>query len=327
MDKSVIVKEKLKTIFSGENLSKVFSVASIVILVVIFTSINPRFIIPGNITNILNAMAPLLAMASGVALVLMLGSVDLSIGAVVSCSAVMLTVLFDEIGAAAYVVVIFFGIFAGLLNGAIHNFLKIPSFITTLCTMSIWQSVALIVADAQPLPILPPAWPLIDWGRITFGVIPILFVVALGVNIVYTIISIKTRTGRAVLFSGSNEKAARLMGMDITRAKMTAFTLSGLSASIAGILFSVMLRSGIPTVGDPYTLMAIASAVLGGVALSGGRGAIPMVIIGALLINIIQNGMNVIAVDGFWQQIVFGVIVILAIFMNSDRKTKNLIIK
>ena len=252
---------------------------------------------------------------------------DLSIGSVASFSAVLLTVLFDKIGPAAYIVVVFYGMLAGLINGATHTYLKTPSFITTLSTMSIWQSAALIISGAQPLPMLPPVWPYIDWAKITFGVVPVLFLSAIAFTLLYTLIQAKTKVGKTVFASGANEKAARLIGLNINQAKITAFFMSGLAASVGGIFFAVKLKSGIPTVGGPYTLMAIASAALGGIALSGGKGAIPMTIIGAMLITIIQNGMNVIAVDGYWQQIVFGALVLIAIFMNTDRRARNLVLK
>jgi len=327
MNESIDLKDRIKEIFVGENVQKFLSVGSIVVLVLVFYGINRNFLVPRNITNILNAMSPLLVMACGVALVLMLGSVDLSIGSIASCSAVMLTILFGKIGPAAYIVVVFYGMIAGLINGALHTYLKIPSFITTLCTLSIWQSAALIISGAQPLPMLPPVWPYIDWIKITFGVVPILFIMGIAFTLLYALVQTKTKIGKTVLASGSNEKAARLIGLNINQAKVTAFFMSGLAASVGGIFFAIQLKSGIPTVGAPYTLMAIASAALGGIALSGGKGAIPMTIIGAMLITIIQNGMNVIAVDGYWQQIVFGALVLVAIFMNSGRSTRNLVVK
>lgn len=317
----------IKSAFSRDNLSKILSVASIIILIMVFTTINPNFLVMKNITNILNDMSPLLVMACGVAFVLMLSSIDLSLGSIASCSAVMLTVLFDAIGPSAFIVVILYGMFAGLLNGVLHTYFKIPSFIATLCTQSFWQSIALLISGAQPLPMLPEVWPYIDWAKITFGVVPILFIISISFTILYTVFQLKTKIGKTILALGANERSARLMGLNINQAKMTAFFLSGLAAAIGGIIFAVKLKSGIPTVGAQYNLMAIASAALGGIALSGGKGTIPMTIVGAGLITIIQNGMNVIAVDGYWQQIVFGFIVLVAIYMNSSRSAKDLVVK
>jgi ribose/xylose/arabinose/galactoside ABC-type transport system permease subunit len=317
----------LKSMLGRENLSKILSVASIVALSLVFVTINPRFLVSKNITNILNDMSPLWVMACGVAFVLMLSSIDLSLGSIASCSAVMLTVLFSSIGPFAYPIVIMYGMLAGLINGMLHTYLKIPSFIATLCTQSIWQSVALLIAGAKPLPMLPPVWPYIEWVKITFGVVPILFIISFLLMLLYTVIQKKTKVGRTMLALGENEGAARLIGLDINKAKVTAFFLSGIAASIGGIIFAVKLKSGIPTVGAQYNLMAIASAALGGVALSGGKGDIPMTIIGAGLIIIIQNGMNVIAVDGYWQQIVFGALVLIAIYINADHNRRDLVVK
>jgi ribose/xylose/arabinose/galactoside ABC-type transport system permease subunit len=317
----------LKSMLDRENLSKMFSAASIVALSLVFVAINPRFLVSKNITNILNDMSPLWVMACGVAFVLMLSSIDLSMGSIASCSAVMLTVLFNHIGPGAYPIVILYGMLAGLINGMLHTYLKIPSFIATLCTQSIWQSAALLISGAKPLPMLPPVWPYIEWVKMTFGVVPILFVISFFLMALYTVIQKKTKVGRTILALGENEGAARLIGLNINQAKITAFFLSGIAASIGGIIFAVKLKSGIPTVGAQYNLMAIASAALGGMALSGGKGDMPMTIIGAGLIIIIQNGMNVIALDGYWQQIVFGALVLIAIYMNADRSRRDLVVK
>jgi ribose transport system permease protein len=118
-----------------------------------------------------------------------------------------------------------------------------------------------------------------------------------------------------------------LIGLKVAHTKLIAFILSGFGAALAGILFAVKLKSGIPTVGVQYNLMSIAAAVLGGVLLTGGKGNMLFTFIGVLLITSIQNGMNVIAVDGFWQKIVFGLIVVVAIYINSDRNNRRLVVK
>ncbi len=145
--------------------------------------------------------------------------------------------------------------------------------------------------------------------------------------LLYHLYQSRTATGKTMMALGANERAARLIGLNINKAKIMAFMFSGLGAAISGMFFAVKLKSGIPTVGEQYNLIAIASDALGGVALTGGRGYLPMVILGVGLITVIQNGMNVIAVDGFWQQIVFGLLVLLAIYMNSDRARRDLVVK
>ena len=314
-------------LFGRHNISRFISLASIVVLVVLFTVMNRNFLSAVNVRNLLTDVSPLLVMSCGVALVLLLGSIDLSMGSIASCSAVMLTLFFNHIGPMAYVVVFAFGIFAGLLNGFLHAKLKVPSFIATLSTQSIWQSAAYLLSGGMPLTLFPKNWGYVNWIRIRFGPVPLIFFIAFAVMLVYHLYQSRTETGKTMMALGSNERAARLIGLNINKAKIIAFMLSGLGAAIAGMFFAVKLKSGIPTVGEQYNLIAIASAALGGVALTGGRGYIPMVIIGVGLITVIQNGMNVIAVDGFWQQIVFGLLVLAAIYMNSDRRRRDLVVK
>jgi ribose/xylose/arabinose/galactoside ABC-type transport system permease subunit len=245
----------------------------------------------------------------------------------------MITLLFSHLGWGAFVAVFLFGVFAGFLNGVLHAKLKVPSFIATLSTQSIWQSAAYIISGGQPLTLVPKNWGYVNWvrakslGPLSLGPIPPLFLIALAVMIIYHVYQSRTETGKTMMALGANERAARLIGLGIDRAKIVAFTLSGIGAAVAGIFFAAKLKSGIPTVGEQYNLIAIASAALGGVALTGGKGHILMVILGVGLITVIQNGMNVIAVDGFWQQIVFGLLVLAAIYMNSDRRRRDLVVK
>lgn len=323
----VAEKRRRRSFLNSRNLSRYVSCASLVILVLVFTMYNRNFLSAYNINNILTDISPLLVMSSGVALVLLLGSIDLSMGAIASCSAVMLTLLFGHIGAFAYVAVVAFGVFAGLLNGVLHSKLRIPSFIATLSTQSIWQSAAYVLSGGMPLTLFPKNWKYVNWVKIRVGPLPMMFIIALAVMILYHIYQSRTKTGKTMMMLGANERAARLIGLDIVRSKIMAFTLSGLGAALAGIFFAVKLKSGIPTVGEQYNLIAIASAALGGVALTGGRGFVPMTILGVGLITVIQNGMNVVAVDGFWQQIVFGMLVLVAIYMNSDRNRRDLVVK
>jgi len=317
--------EKLQT--RTNDLTKYLSLISIIILIVLFSILNANFFGISNIKNILMDISPLLVMSCGVACTIFLGSIDLSIGSIASCAAVILTVLLKETGGTAYIIVAIYGLLAGLLNGILHTVLKVPSFIATLSTQCIWQSAAFIISGGMPLAMLPDTWPFVAWAKISLGPIPLMFLIALVVMLTYFIIQSRTTTGKTILAIGANEKAARLIGLKITKAKIVAFTLSGLGAAVGGIFFAAKLKSGIPTVGEQYTLMAIASSVLGGISLSGGKGTIPMTLLGVCLITVIQNGMNVVAVDGLWQQIVFGALVLCAIYLNSDRTRKSLVVK
>ena len=227
----------------------------------------------------------------------------------------------------AYAVVILYGLAAGLLNGILHTKLKVPSFIATLSTQSIWQSAAYLISGGMPMVMVPAVWPYINWAKAGIGFVPLLFLAAVVVLLACYVLQKRMALGRTMLALGTNERAARLIGLEVVKAKIVAFTISGLTAALGGIFFAVKLKSGIPTVGEQYTLMAIASSVLGGIMLTGGKGNVLLTILGVGLITVIQNGMNVIAVDGFWQKIVFGLLVIIAIFMNTDKSRRNLVVK
>lgn len=317
-----------KLAFNRETMIKLFSLVSVIVISCVFCAMSPAFLGRRNLLNILKDLSPVLMLACGEAFVLMLGSIDLSTGCIASCAAVMLTVLLGKIGPAAYLVVLGYGVFAGVFNGLAHTYLQIPSFIATLSTQAIWQSCAYLLSGGQPLAMLPDIWPYVNWGKISFfECVPLLFVVAFLVLLIYTVISKYTGIGKTIFAVGSNERATWLMGQNVRLAKMLACLLSGLGAAIAGIFFAVKLKSGIPTVGVQYNMLGIAAAVLGGVQMTGGRGSVFMTLLGALLITIIQNGMNVIGVDGLWQQIIFGALMLAAIFMNSDKDHKGLVVK
>ena len=194
-------------ILKKENFNKIFSVASLVILIIFFTIMNQSFIGVYNIKNILTDMSPLLLMACGVSFVLFLGSIDLSMGSIASCAAVMLTFLLERMGPLAYVVAILYGLAAGFLSGMLHTKLKVPSFIATLSTQSIWQSAAYLISGGMPMVMIPAVWPYVDWAKISIGFLPLLFLVAAAVLAVCYVIQKKMVVGRTMLALGTNERA------------------------------------------------------------------------------------------------------------------------
>lgn len=313
--------------FKPHNLVNYLSTTSIVILCIVFTSINSNFLSPLNIRNILTDIAPLLAMSCGVTFVLYLGSIDLSLGSICSCSVILITVLLQQIGVWAYLVVLIFGFTAGFINGFAYIKLKVPSFIVTLCAASIWQTVAYLLSGGAPMPMPPKIWGMVKWGKFSIGILPMLFIISVIVVFALYIVQSRLTTGRAMYAIGANERAARIAGLNVDMAKVVAFIFSGIGSALAGIFFAVKLKSGIPTVGEPYTMMAIAAAALGGTAVSGGSGSVLKTILGVALVTVIQNGLNISAVDAFWQQIVFGLLVLFALYMNADRSGRDLVIK
>jgi ribose transport system permease protein len=313
--------------FKKINITEYLSILAVVILVIFFTANNKNFLNAANIKNILSDMAPLLVVGLGVTLVLLVGSIDLSIGAIVSASAVILAVLLPTYGFTAYIAAIVFGVFAGFINGVLYTKLKIPSFISTLGTMSVWQSVAYIISKGAPIQIQVRNWKFINWGKISFNFVPLILIIALILFAIIFVIQRRTKLGKYVFAIGGNERTSRIAGINIDWIKIWVFSITGLCCAIAGILLAVKLKSGVPTVGIPLTLLGIAAVVLGGTSLSGGKGSVAGTLIGVTLVVIIQNGMNIIGVDVFWQQIIFGLLIILAVLLTTDRRGRDTVIK
>lgn len=315
---------------------KYFSFSAIIILILVFWLIEPGFLNKANLSSLLSDTAPLMIMACGATFVLLLGSVDLSVGAVCSVvnvlSVSLLTYFFLQnesvLGSAllGYGAALLFGGLAGLLLGLVHVYLKLPSFIASLGFMSIWKSVALLINNA-PVSVPKLLRPAVDWAKISIGVVGLPLIFALCVVGIFFVLQTKTNFGKALYAIGGNERAARMAGIHINRTKITAFVLAGLCAALGSIFLVAKLKSSAPTVGDSFTLLVIASVALGGTALSGGKGSVLGTVLGVFMVSIIRNGMIFAGVDVFWQDIVFGIVVIAAVSVSVDRTTRNLIVK
>lgn len=321
------LKRQIHTRFKFGNIINYLSGASIVVLIIVFTAINKNFFSLMNIRNLLTDSSPLLAMSCGITFVLLIGSIDLSIGSIVSCSAVLLVLLLQRIGYWSYPVVILFGVFAGFLNGIIYAKMKVPSFIVTLCAASIWQSAAYLLAGGVPLSMPSKIWGLVSWAKVSWGFLPLYFILSVAIMLAYYVFQSRTIMGKTIYAVGANEIAARIAGLNVTTAKVCAFTLSGIGSAIAGVLFAAKLKSGIPTLGEPYILIAIAAAVLGGNSLMGGKGSVLMTIMGVALVTIMLNGLNVVGVNAVWHQVIFGIMVLFAVYTTTERGRRDIVTK
>lgn len=312
---------------SKSKLNDAISVVAILILLIVFTIINPRFLGLKNISNLLGDMSTLLIMSIGVTFILIIGSIDLSVGAVSSAAAVIFVMTLPALGGVSIPLTLLFGAFTGLVSGFIYTKVKVPSFIVTFGTMSIWNSIAMLVSNGASQQINRQYYGLINWYKIKLGVFPLPFLVAIILVALMLVIQSRTAFGKSMYAIGGNENAARTAGLNVTMTKMAVFVATGFFASLAGIMFASKLKSGIPTIGEPFTLMAIASVALGGTSLSGGKGGLLKTIAGVVLITLIQNGMNVIGISAFWQQTTFGIIILIAVYLTTDRMRRQLIVK
>jgi len=293
-------------------------IASILVLAIIFTLLNPRFGSIENFRNILFQVAVPLIIVVGTTLVIQLGSIDLSVQGVMAASGmawILLsanTRLETDFGIWAYFVAIGIGLALGALAGSLHALIKVPSFVVTLGTWYIGLGIGIILYGDDMLPSLESqtllAWP----TQLTFG-LPNAFWLAAIILAFGIIISRYTHFGRGVLAIGNSETIARNTGMPVNTIKILAFTLAGGLSAIAGILATMQLGAGSPDLGSGQLFTVIPAAVIGGTALSGGEGGIVRSAIGVFLLIMLNNGLVLAGVDPSFQAGVFGAILIVAI--------------
>jgi ribose transport system permease protein len=291
------------------------------ILAVVFGTLDPRFLSPANLQNISEGAAILLVLTIGITYLILMGAIDLSVGALFSLGGVTFATLLPWLSNWAFAIVIAGGAIAGLLNGLVHVRLRIPSFIATFGMGGIWATVALGVSHGTEVNIPQAYWPDLAWASSTYFGIPATVFVAAGAVMLALILERRTRFGRYAFAIGAGEEAARVSGIPVDRYKALAFGLSGAVSAGAGALGAARLLAGSPVAGLPYLLLAIAVVVVGGTALTGGSGGILRSVPGALIMTIVVNGMTILGVSPFSQQMLTGAIVIGAVIVTTDRRS------
>lgn len=268
----------------------------------------------------------LFTLAAGVTFVVMLGGIDLSVQAVASLSSVLVALTLTRgVGYWAFPLAVLVGLALGTLNGALHVFLRIPSFIVTLAVSGLVASAALVLSQTRSVPIGGAARGYLAWINAVVLGVPTLIPIGLAVAATGVGVQRLTAFGRYSVAVGAGEAATWASGVRVRRVKILAFALSSALAALAGVLLAGRLSSGSPTVANELLLPAIAAVVVGGTAITGGVGGVGRTLVGALIITVIRVGMTYVGVNIFAQQIVFGVILILAVAATTDRAKVGII--
>lgn len=313
--------------FSLSDLSQYMVVISVVLVFLVFTVLNPSFISAYSMQNLLVEISPLILLAGGLSFIIFTGGIDLGAGAMVSATCVISGLYVSRFGNGIIPVMIIVGIILGFLNGIIVTKLKIPSFIVTLCTQNLWAFIALYFCPNGSVAVAMEYRKEISWMTSKIAGIPIIFFFAIIAIVLLYIFQQYTSSGRAIFAVGANIRAARLAGVDTDRAQIMAFVVSGACSSLAGVLYAYKQKSAVPTIGDALTLSAIASIALGGTSMAGGRGSVLRTSVGVVTITAITSGLNMMGVDPLWKDIIIGVILIVAVYLNSDTKGRDIIVK
>jgi ribose transport system permease protein/putative xylitol transport system permease protein len=308
---------------STEAKRTVVSVAFLAVLYIVIGLIRPVAFSPNNLSAMLQSGSILLLVSLGATFVVMMGMIDLSVGSLVTLAGMSLAVLYGFIGDWAIPVAMLITIVVGIVNGSIVAFLRLPSFLVTLGTLSIIAGFALVIGNSY-VSLSSPLITAVTLQR--FGGIPIAMVWAAIVVVILSWIAVKTLFGRGAYAIGGNERVALIAGVPVRRYKITAFALSALTASMAGIILVGQLGAGSPTIGQNLLLDSVAAIAVGGTALTGGHGGPWATVIGAAIMTVVSNALVVLQVDANIQGIVKGAIVIVAVYFTMDRK-RGLIVK
>ena len=298
-------------------------VIALIILCTVFTIANSRFLSLANFMNIFQQVAVVAIAAFGMTWVILLGEIDLSVGSIIAVAG-MVGAQSLALGTgfpAALLITIIAGAILGAVNGLLTARLLLPSFIVTLATMSIYRGLVSLPTGGAPLMISDPNWQAI--GASHFLGLPLIIWILLILFLANHIALSMTVFGRQTYLTGGNREAALYSGIRVGRVKIIVFTLSGIMSAIAGILLSSRLYSAQTNAGVSYELDAIAAAVLGGTSLSGGVGTIPGTLIGALIIGVLNNGMNMLSIHYFIQLGVKGVVILVAVWLDVRAKRRK----
>jgi ribose transport system permease protein len=310
---------------TGDVIQRVLAFGALIVLFTTFSLASENFFRFDNIIGILLATAVNGILALGVTFVITTGGIDLSVGTVMSLSAVVTAMAMVEWGlpiVVAVVLGVLAGATCGLVNGVMVAKLGLPPFIATLGMFYMARGAALIISDVRPIYINSAGFRDIATAKIVPGV-PNAVLILFGAAAVAAVILNKTLLGHYTVAIGSNEEATRLSGVRTDRWKVAVYTLSGTFAGIAGVVIAARLSSAQPSLGVGYELDAIAAAVIGGTSLSGGEGTILGTVIGAFLISTLTNGLRILSVPQEWQTLITGAIVIVAVYLDVVRRRRQ----
>jgi ribose transport system permease protein len=304
----------------GSLLQKAGPLLGLLILVIVVSAINPGFLEPLNILNLLRQVAINALIAFGMTFVILTGGIDLSVGSTLALSSALMASLlvagFHPLLAIVAGCVI--GAILGAVNGLMVTKGKMAPFIATLATMTIFRGLTMVFTEGNPITGLSDSLMFQLFGRGYFVGIPVpAITMAITFALLWVVLH-KTSLGRKTYAIGGNERASIISGIKVHRVKIMVYSLAGLLAGLAGAILTSRLDSAQPTAGTSYELDAIAAVVLGGTSLSGGRGRIVGTLIGALIIGALNNGLNLLGVSSFYQLVVKGIVIVIAVLM--DRK-------
>ena len=287
--------------------------------------LSPRFLTVSNMLNVSKAVSSNLILASVLTMIIIMGGIDISVGSITGVTGMLAAQLIGEGSTPIWLTIVLclcLGMATGLFNGFFVAKMKLPPFIVTLATQNICRGMTQVICNGTPIRVNNENFNKL--GTTTFfGGVSIVIIYAIIVVIISSIILGRTRIGSYIYAIGGNEVAAKYSGINVVRVKMFPFFLAGLYAAICGVMWTARIGSGSPSLGTNFELDAIAASALGGVSMAGGVGSISGTIIGVFILGVINNGMNLINLNSFWQLVVKGIVVLVAVVIDVLRKNRG----
>lgn len=308
--------------FLKENVLIVF----LVVLIIVITIQVPRFLSLSNMTNVLIQISINALIATGMTFVILTGGIDLSVGAVAALAGICVTYFIKKVPSPSFGVSVLFiigfsllvGFGCGMLTAMAVSKFDVTPFIATLAVQSIARGVCYVITNSTPIFQLPESFNRFGQGRV-MGKIPILVLVMVFTMIISAIVLRKTPYGRKVYAIGNSEEVAYLSGVNLSYVKSSVYVISAMLSALAGCCLASKLGTGQPGAANGYELDAVAAVVMAGTSLLGGKGGIEKTVVGVITIGVINNGLNLMQVGSYWQTIIMGIIILLAVILDQTQ--------
>lgn len=299
------------------------TIIGLLVLVVIVTISTPKFMTSSNILNLLKSNSVNAIISCGMLLAILMGEIDISVGSTVGLTGVIGAYLLTNMGVPAPVTVLcclLIGALVGIINGVAISYLKVPAFVATLATQSIGRGLTEIISGGITIRVTEESF--VKLGSASVGGISVIIIYAAVVILVTWIMLNKTKFGYYIYALGGNKIAAQYSGVNVKRVNMIPYIFIGFLCGMGGIIWSARLGSAAATLGQGFEMDAIAAVVIGGTSMSGGVGTVGGTFIGLLIIGVITNGLNLMGINSFWQEVLKGIIILAAVILDVVRKSK-----
>ncbi|MEE8886163.1 MAG: ribose ABC transporter permease [Eubacteriales bacterium] len=294
---------------------------ALILLVIVISIISPEFRTVNNFLSLLRQSSINGLIAFGMTFVILTGGIDLSVGSTLALTTAF-AAAFIKNGMPvmlAFLLALAIGTVFGIANGIMITKGRLQPFIATLITMTVFRGLTMIFMDGKPISNLGDSYALKFIGKGNLFGIPFPVILFIVIFAIFFFVLEKTVFGRAVYATGSNWKSAKLAGINIDRTKITVYAISGCMAALSGLILLSRLSSAQPTLGESYEMDAIAATALGGTSMNGGRGHIWGTFIGVLIIAVLNNGLNILGVSSYWQNVVKGIVILIAVLSDRNR--------